>query len=222
MRRARVRPRNPEPALALVGVAIWLLACRLQTFTTTVELRVLVGSGIVTAYTWATAYEFWRSRDEALVSRWPAIFMLFAHGALFLLRTPLGAVAHVTPGNNLAMSGWLELLSVEALLFTISIAFILLAMAKERTEYRHRTAARTDPLTGIANRRGFLEQTALSRRVGTQATSRPRCCCSISTISRRSTTSTAMPSATARLQIFADIAKAHIGHGRNGGPLGRR
>ena len=62
------------------------------------------------------------------------------------------------------MSGWLDLLSVEALLFTISIAFILLAMAKEHTEYRHRAAARTDPLTGIANRRGFLEQTALSRR----------------------------------------------------------
>src|SRR5687767_253562 len=89
--------RNPEPAVALVGVAVWLLACRLQAFTTTVELRVLVGSGIVTAYTWATAYEFWRGRDEALVSRWPAIFMLFAHGALFLLRTPLGQVAHVAP-----------------------------------------------------------------------------------------------------------------------------
>src|SRR3954465_12929953 len=29
--------RSPEPALALVGVAIWLLACRLQAFTTTVE-----------------------------------------------------------------------------------------------------------------------------------------------------------------------------------------
>src|SRR3954465_9502146 len=33
--------RSPEPALALVGVAVWLLSCRLQTFTTTVELRVL-------------------------------------------------------------------------------------------------------------------------------------------------------------------------------------
>src|ERR1043165_1558833 len=113
--------RKPEPAIALAGVAVWLLACRLQAFTTTVEFRVLVGSGIVTAYTWAAAYEFWRGRDEALVSRWPAIFMLFAHGALFLLRTPLGAMAHVAPGNNLAMSGWLELLSLEGLLFTISI-----------------------------------------------------------------------------------------------------
>src|ERR1700712_1971234 len=54
--------RNPEPALSLVGVAIWLLCCRLQSFSNIVELRLLVGSGIVTAYTWLTAYEFWRGR----------------------------------------------------------------------------------------------------------------------------------------------------------------
>jgi len=54
-------------------------------------------------------------------------------------------------------SVWLTVLSFEALLFTIAIAFILLAMAKERTEYRHRTAAMVDPLTGIANRRSFLQ-----------------------------------------------------------------
>jgi diguanylate cyclase (GGDEF)-like protein len=53
-------------------------------------------------------------------------------------------------------SVWLTVLSFEALLFTIAIAFILLAMAKERTEYRHKTAAMIDPLTGIANRRSFL------------------------------------------------------------------
>jgi hypothetical protein len=41
-------------------------------------------------FTWAAAFEFWRGRSEPLVSRWPAIFMLFAHGALYLLRTPLG------------------------------------------------------------------------------------------------------------------------------------
>jgi diguanylate cyclase (GGDEF)-like protein len=51
----------------------------------------------------------------------------------------------------------MTVLSFEALLFTISIAFILLAMAKERTEFRHKTAAMVDPLTGIANRRSFLQ-----------------------------------------------------------------
>jgi diguanylate cyclase (GGDEF)-like protein len=51
----------------------------------------------------------------------------------------------------------MTVLSFEALLFTISIAFILLAMAKERTEHRHKTAALVDSLTGIANRRAFLQ-----------------------------------------------------------------
>jgi diguanylate cyclase (GGDEF)-like protein len=209
--------RSPEPAVALVGVAIWLLACRLQAFTTMVELRVLVGSGIVAAYTWGTAYEFWRSRDEALVSRWPAIFMLFAHGALFLLRTPLGAAVHVSTGNKLAMSGWLELLSLEALLFTISIAFILLAMGKERTEYRHRAAARTDALTGIANRRGFLEQTALSPRAGSGA--QPTAVLLFDLDHFKSINDQYGHAVGDRaLQMFADIAKAHIGEA---GTVGR-
>jgi diguanylate cyclase (GGDEF)-like protein len=158
--------RKPEFAFALVGVAIWIAACRMSPWSSSPEVLSLIGSGIVTAYTWLTAYEFWRGRAEALVSRWPAIFMLFAHGSLFLLRPPLGTAVQTAPCNEIALSGWLEVLSLEALLFTISIAFILLAMAKERTEYRHRTAARTDPLTGIANRRGFLEQAVMTRRMG--------------------------------------------------------
>src|SRR4029077_9502962 len=107
-----------------------------------------------------TAYEFWHGRSEPLVSRWPAIFMLFAHGALFLLRTPLVSVLPYAPSNRMLGSVWMTILSTEALLFTISIAFILLAMAKERTELRHRTAAMVDPLTGIANRRSFLQDAA--------------------------------------------------------------
>ncbi len=131
----------------------------------------LLSSGIITAYTWATAYEFWRGRSEPLVSRWPAIFMLFAHGALFLLRTPLSQVLPWSPTNQVFESVWLTVLSFEALLFTIAIAFILLAMAKERTELRHKTAALVDPLTGIANRRAFLEEmTSLVERQGHDAT----------------------------------------------------
>jgi len=96
-----------------------------------------------------------------LVSRWPAIFMLFAHGSLYLLRTPLIALLPSAPDNSMYGSVWLTVLSFEALLFTISVAFILLAMAKERTELRHRNAAMLDPLTGIANRRSFLQDAGL-------------------------------------------------------------
>jgi diguanylate cyclase (GGDEF)-like protein len=67
-------------------------------------------------------------------------------------------------------SVWLTVLSFEALLFTIAVAFILLAMAKERAELRHKTAALIDPLTGIANRRAFLDEVhAMSRRQGAAA-----------------------------------------------------
>jgi diguanylate cyclase (GGDEF)-like protein len=65
-----------------------------------------------------------------------------------------------SPANQAFGSVWLTVLSFEALLFTIAIAFILLAMAKERTELRHKTAAMVDPLTGIANRRAFLQEGA--------------------------------------------------------------
>jgi diguanylate cyclase (GGDEF)-like protein len=162
--------RSPRPMLLIGGAALWLLASHTPPFAGSLEARVLLSSSIITAYTWATAYEFWHGRGEPLVSRWPAIFMLFAHGALFLLRTPLARVLPWSPTNQVFDSVWLTMLSFEALLFTIGIAFILLAMAKERTELRHKAAALIDPLTGIANRRAFLEEVAaLSRRPNAEA-----------------------------------------------------
>ena len=150
--------RSARPLGLIAGAAIWLVLCRVPAVMEMTELRVLISASIVTSYTWLTAYEFWRGRGEPLVSRWPAIFMLFAHGSLFLLRTPLARMLPWSPGNEVFGSVWLTVLSFEALLFTIALAFILLAMAKERTEFRHKTAAMVDPLTGIANRRAFLHE----------------------------------------------------------------
>ena len=160
---ARVFDSRPvEPVYLVTGAVLWLLICRLPILADNFDARALIASGIITAYTWLTAYEFWRGRSEALVSRWPAIFMFFAHGALYILRTPLVAMLpSATTSDNLFASVWMTVLSTESLLLTISSAFILLAMAKERTELRHRTAAMVDPLTGIANRRSFMQDAAL-------------------------------------------------------------
>jgi diguanylate cyclase (GGDEF)-like protein len=148
--------RKPQWILLFSGAVLWLALYRIPAVQASWDLRMLLSSGIITSYTWATAYEFWRGRSEPLVSRWPAIFMFFAHGALYLLRTPFGAM--LAPVNNQVFASvWITVLSFEALLFTIAIAFILLAMAKERTEYRHKTDSLIDPLTGIANRRAFLQ-----------------------------------------------------------------
>ncbi len=157
---ARVFDGRPVlPMYLVAGSVAWLIVAHLPAFDA-LDLRFLVATGIITTYTWLTAYEFWRGRSEPLVSRWPAIFMLFAHGALFLLRTPLFSILPWSAASEVIGSVWITVLSFEALLFTIAIAFILLAMAKERTEYRQRTAAMIDPLTGIANRRSFLQDGA--------------------------------------------------------------
>jgi len=155
---ARVFDGRPvEPLLLVAGSVLWLIVIRIPGVDGMPEFRFLLGSGIVAAYTWLAGYEFWRGRDEPLVSRLPVIFLLFADGALYLLRTPIAALL---PWNatatDVAGSVWLTTLSFEGLLFTISIAFILLAMAKERAELRHKQAAMIDPLTGIANRRALL------------------------------------------------------------------
>jgi diguanylate cyclase (GGDEF)-like protein len=70
--------------------------------------------------------------------------------------------------RDIYSSVWLTVLSFEGLLFTISIAFILLAMAKERAEHRYKTASMLDPLTGVANRRAFLldGEAQLKRQAG--------------------------------------------------------
>src|SRR5271168_530685 len=143
--------------LLFAGAIIWLLATQLSAFQQSIPLRALLSAFIIAGYTWAAAAELWYCPNCASVSRLPAVFLLFAHGALFLLRTPLVMMLPQPPGiERVFGSIWLTVLSSEALLFTISIAFILMAMAKERAAFIHKSAAMLDPLTGVWNRRGLL------------------------------------------------------------------
>ena len=203
--------RSPSYVGLFGGAVLWLVVCRIPIVAQSMEARILISSFIITGYTWAAAYEFWRGRGEPLVSRWPAIFMLFAHGALFLLRTPLAVVLPWIPDAQVFESVWLTVLSFEALLFTIAIAFILLAMAKERTELLHKTASLVDPLTGISNRRAFLEGAAIMARE-IEADPRPAAVLLIDLDHFKSINDSFGHALGDRvLQIFANTAHAHIG-----------
>jgi diguanylate cyclase (GGDEF)-like protein len=147
--------REALPGSLIAGAGVWLLAAQ-WSFGAGPELRGQLSALIIATYTWLTAYEFWRARNEPLVSRWPAIALFFVYGAMYLLRTPINALVHDRESETFLASAWLSVLSLESFLMTIATAFILLAMSKERTELRHKTAAMTDPLTGLLNRRAFL------------------------------------------------------------------
>jgi diguanylate cyclase (GGDEF)-like protein len=151
--------RNISVPLLFAGAIIWLLANQLPLIQQSIQGRSLLSAFIIAGYTWAAAAELWHCPNCQSVSRLPAISLLFAHGSLFLLRTPLVMMLPHPPGTERVFGSiWLTVLSSEALLFTISIAFILMAMAKERAAIVHKAAAMLDPLTGVWNRRGLLTE----------------------------------------------------------------
>ena len=96
------------------------------------------------------------------------------------------------------VDGLFALFAFETVIYVVGTAFVVVVMAKERVALVHKTAAMTDLLTGLFNRRAFLE--AANRMIAQRGRSRSRsaCCCSISTSSNRSTTASATPSATTR------------------------
>ncbi|MBV8838236.1 MAG: GGDEF domain-containing protein, partial [Alphaproteobacteria bacterium] len=64
--------RKALPGSLVAGAVLWLFAAQWPGFEIGVEMRGQLSSMIIAAYTWLTAFEFWRGRREPLVSRWPA------------------------------------------------------------------------------------------------------------------------------------------------------
>src|SRR5947199_3230973 len=118
--------RQALPGSLIAGAGVWLLASQWPGFEAGSEVRGQLSALIIATYTWLTAHEFWRARNEPLVSRWPAIVLFFTHGTMFLLRTPLNSVLHGKDSDTVLSSAWLSVLSLEAFLMTIATAFILL------------------------------------------------------------------------------------------------
>ena len=157
--------RRVRPFALCAGGVIWLVAGQFPLFTQSGANRVILSSLIVSAYTFLTARELWRDRRKRSRSQWAAILVPVLHGIVFLPPIPLAFMVPAGRGATLLPSGWMAVFTLETLLYAVGTAFIVLMMAKDRVEYIHKTAAATDTLTGLLNRRGFLEKaTALIGR----------------------------------------------------------
>jgi diguanylate cyclase (GGDEF)-like protein len=148
--------RKVRPFVIALAPALWLLACRVPGFSTHINLRIAIGSTMLALLAVMTAREFWRGRDEPLMSRWPTVVVLLAYAGALLARLPATYFSPLPNNNALIVGGMFVLLAFAALLFTVVLAFLLLNMTKERTELQHKIAALVDPLCGVANRRAFL------------------------------------------------------------------
>lgn len=139
------------------GAALWLLACMSPDFVAWTFARIVLSSCIVATYTVLTSAELWRERRRHLLRRWPAIFVPMLHGAIFLCPIPLSSILPPDGGIVSLATGWIAVFALEVMLYVVGTAFIVLVLSKERIVRVHKAAALTDPLTGVFNRRGFIE-----------------------------------------------------------------
>ena len=159
--------------------------------------RMMFTSAASGIYLVLCAVEIWRASDRELVSRWPAIVLLLVNGAMFLGRVPFVHALPYPAGVLPSDPAWFPTGVFELLFFTFCMSVLLVNMAKERAELQQRQHSLLDPLTGIANRRAFFERAKGCCGVRPPRVIRRRSCCSISTVSRRSTTRSATRPATA-------------------------
>src|SRR5882757_151484 len=73
----------PLPVLA-VAPLVWILACQVPLVAEHVNLRVGIASTMLAVLAAAAAAEFWRGRNEPLMSRGPVVCVLLAHAAMLL------------------------------------------------------------------------------------------------------------------------------------------
>jgi diguanylate cyclase (GGDEF)-like protein len=143
------------PAM-LAGAAIWLAAWTLPAFPSTGVNRFVLASVIVSLYSFLTAAELWRERRRSLIGT-PALFAPALHGAVFLFPIAIATLVPEKSGLITLATAWLAVFMLEMLLYAVGTAFLVLVLAKERTLRAHKSAALTDPLTGLFNRRGLVE-----------------------------------------------------------------
>jgi diguanylate cyclase (GGDEF)-like protein len=149
--------RTIRPLLILLAPAIWFLLCRFSGFAGDANARVVVVSTMMAVLALLTAQEFWRGRDEPLMSRWPCVIVLLAYAAVLLARVPATLFSPALEGDSLLSGLSFALLAFGTLLFTVVMAFLQLNLTKERTELSHKINSLIDPLSGVANRRAFLD-----------------------------------------------------------------
>lgn len=144
--------------LIAAGAALWAVLCLVPAFYESLAARVLVSTAITILYCLASLSELWRSRRQLEVELRPTLILLAFHTLVYGVRLVVDrGMPFASVANNGEGSTFFTFLVFETMLFAIGIAFATLAMVKERAELQFRSAALSDPLTGVGNRRAFME-----------------------------------------------------------------
>ena len=152
--------RRVLPFATFIGAVLWLGLAQIPGMMDGGNGEAL-GALIVPVYTFFIAMELWRERRRTRYSRAAAIVVPCLHAGIFLV--PLAMRVFLPDGHN---GAWLTVFTLETILYAVGTAFIVMLMVKDHHVHVYRTAASTDHLTGVLNRRAFVEtaQTLFKRQ----------------------------------------------------------
>jgi len=141
----------------LAGPVLWAAALALPVFRGSPELQMSLATGIGSLYSAAAAFEIWLGRAERLSARWPLFAILVFDFLVNAAGTVEAFLNELTPLTLPPLSTWYGLIYFDTFLLTVGGAIFVVLLARERAEQVQRTAARLDVLTGVANRRAFMD-----------------------------------------------------------------
>lgn len=151
----RFHGRKVLPLASVTGAFVWLLASQLPAVSGMASARVVLSSLIIAAYAALTAVELRRERRNPKIARLRALLVPILHGTVFL--SPILAAYFLPDVETGFGQGFLASFALLILLYVVGTALIVVVMVKEHSAQVHKTAAMTDFMTGLYNRRGFLD-----------------------------------------------------------------
>lgn len=143
--------RRVLPLATFIGAAVWLGIGQIPGALENGNGAV-IGALIVPVYTFFIAMELWRERRRTRYSRAAALVVPCLHAGIFLV--PL-AMHELLPAGH--QGAWLTVFTLETIIYAVGTAFIVMLMVKDHHVHVYRTAACTDHLTGLFNRRALME-----------------------------------------------------------------
>ncbi|MGH2342892.1 GGDEF domain-containing protein [Segnochrobactraceae bacterium EtOH-i3] len=140
----------------LAGPTIWLVLCQFPAFYASFPARIATFSLLVAGLTLCAARELSRPVNRDLFLCRLTTSILYIHSGLLISRILVAHLLHYSFNFEQAPL-WFTLYAIEPVLFSIATGLCLIALVKERSELRERRIAAEDGLTGVSNRRGFIE-----------------------------------------------------------------
>lgn len=142
-----------HPLAALLGGLVWLAGL----WTADIHLRVAAVAAVAGTYEAMAAralFDYERRQKEGLVST-RAVALTIAFQACVETAIAISASFLDIEAERFTDSAYLKCRFLEFTGFAAALGFTLTSLSKERLARRREIAATVDPLTGVANRRGF-------------------------------------------------------------------